>query len=458
MQLSAIYPVIFFYRGILMVLHSVIFEDYRYKNFLPLTHTRAVFELISGFYPIWKRLARYFNILRDFKIAARPYLYPVINYEAGFKIWNPGAEEGRFILINGRLMGFDNGFNKLKNDIGKEEALFMSGDEVVLAVVEYETVKRLGLGAEFFLKPEYPETLKANISRVINLDARLIKYPWDLIDLNGSILKKDYFEVVQNYTSEDYKSSLSLGLDAGAYVLHGSDEKNDIFIGRGSRVMSGSVINAEGGPVYIGDGVTVMPGSVIMGPCYIGNGSLIKAGATIYGETSIGEVCKVGGEVGESIIHGYSNKQHYGFLGHSYIGKWCNLGAGTCTSDLKNNYKNVRVKIEGSERVDTGRMFLGSVIGDYSRIGIGTLLNSGSVIGVMCNIFGGGMVSGNIPSFIWGGSGGYDEYDFDKAIETSSIVMLRRGKELTPEIRELLRYVYLETSKYRKSFLSTDIN
>src|SRR5690606_16982746 len=181
--------------------------------------------------------------------------------------------------------------------------------------------------------------------------------------------------------------------------------------------------------------------AVSEGPCFIGDHSVIKIGAKSYGQTAIGRWCKVGGEVENSIILGYSNKQHDGFLGHSCLGAWVNLGADTNTSDLKNNYGSVRVLLNGRE-VNSGRMLLGSLIGDHSQTGINTMLNTGTVIGVSANIFGGGFPPREIPSFAWGGSGGFEPFRPEKAIELARTVTARRGIDFTDADKRLLMQVW----------------
>ena len=188
------------------------------------------------------------------------------------------------------------------------------------------------------------------------------------------------------------------------------------------------VMNGEEGPVIIDDGARVMPNTCVFGPAYIGKGSVIKSGARIYPGTTIGEVCKIGGEVDNSIFHGYSNKQHDGFIGHSYIGSWVNLGAGTSNSDLQNNYGPVKVFLNG-RKIDTGRNLVGLFMGDYSKSAINTAFNTGSVVGVSCNLFGRGLLPGFIPGFSWGVEG--KTYSFPEAVSAIRSMMARRNKKLS---------------------------
>ena len=208
-------------------------------------------------------------------------------------------------------------------------------------------------------------------------------------------------------------------------------------------VAKSSFMNDEEGAIYIEEDVEIMDGAMIRGPVYICKGSVIKMGAKIYGPTIIGPYCKIGGEVSNCIFLGYSNKSHDGFLGHSIIGEWCNIGAGTTSSNLKNDYGSVKMwNFLEKKFTDSGRQFLGLYMGDHSKCAINTTFNTGTTIGVNCNVFGAGFPRNFIPSFSWGGSQGIKVYDFVKAISVAERVMLRRGVELSEEYIKMLRIVY----------------
>jgi len=214
--------------------------------------------------------------------------------------------------------------------------------------------------------------------------------------------------------------------------------------------MPGVVIDAESGPVWIDDHAQIMPQAVLEGPLAVGANSIIKVGAKIYENTTIGPVCKVGGEVEESIFQSYSNKQHDGFLGHSYLGSWINLGADTNNSNLKNNYAEVQIWNYPQERlISTGRQFCGLIMGDHSKCGINTMFNTGTVIGVSANIFGSNFPRNFIPSFSWGGASGFITYALDKASETADLVMNRKNEDYTDEDRKIMKHIFEITSKYR---------
>jgi len=206
---------------------------------------------------------------------------------------------------------------------------------------------------------------------------------------------------------------------------------------------SNHFLNDDDGPIIIEEDVTIMEGAMIRGPVHICKGSVIKMGAKIYGPTVIGPYCKIGGEVSSCIFLGYSNKAHEGFLGHSIIGAWCNIGAGTSNSNLKNDYNSVKMwDYIRKEFKDSEQQFLGLYMGDHSKCAINTSFNTGTTVGVNCNIFGSGFPRNYIPSFSWGGSQGIQSYDFQKAIIVAEKVMKRRGVELTKDYVTMLNSVY----------------
>ncbi|PKP17761.1 MAG: glucose-1-phosphate thymidylyltransferase, partial [Bacteroidetes bacterium HGW-Bacteroidetes-21] len=220
--------------------------------------------------------------------------------------------------------------------------------------------------------------------------------------------------------------------------------KYDVFIEPGARVEC-STINTESGPVYIGRDAEVMEGCMIRGPFALGEHSVLKMGAKIYGATSIGPHSKVGGEVNNSVIFGYSNKAHDGFLGNSVLGEWVNLGADTNNSNLKNNYAPVKMwHYTKKSFVQTGLTFAGLIMGDHSKCGINTMFNTGTVIGVSCNLFGDGFHRNYVPSFSWGGAAGYTRFNFNKAIEVAENMMNRRGLSVSEAEKSILSHIFNE--------------
>lgn len=264
-----------------------------------------------------------------------------------------------------------------------------------------------------------------------------IAYPWDIFRLNGIEIKNDYALLTDNRKSQSLNDS---------YIQTYGDQ---IFIEEGAIVKS-AVLNAEAGPIYIGKNAEVQEGSMIRGPFALCESSVVNMGAKIKGDTTIGPFSKVGGEVSNSILLGYSNKGHDGFLGNSVIGEWCNLGADTNTSNLKNNYANVKMWDFASGRFkDTGLQFCGLIMGDHSKCGINTMFNTGTTVGVSANIFGDGFPRNIIPSFSWGGSSGFTTYQTRKAFETAEIVMQRRNKTLSEADKAVLSHIFEITTENR---------
>ena len=252
-----------------------------------------------------------------------------------------------------------------------------------------------------------------------------LKNPWDLFLMNAEALQWDFDELGES------PQSLS-----STNTLIGSE----IYIEEGAKVTA-SILNAEAGPIYIGKNAEVMEGAIIRGPFALGESSVVKMGAKIYGPTTLGPHCKVGGEVSNSIFFGYSNKGHDGFVGNSVIGEWCNFGADTNVSNLKNNYSNVRVwSYEAQALIESGEQFCGLIMGDHSKTSINSMFNTGTVVGVCSNIFGSGFPSKFIPSFSCGFDG--EVHKINKAQETASKVMARRSIELTDEERSILSWIF----------------
>ena len=276
----------------------------------------------------------------------------------------------------------------------------------------------------------------------VQVDVHLVEYPWDLINRLHEQMGIDFRRKVKSLKGKQIKGKVY----AGCHLLN----KKNIVIDAGSVVKPGVVIDAENGPVYIGKNVTIMSHATIVGPVHIGDGSIVKIGAQVYGETYLGRVCKVGGEIAESVMHAYANKQHEGFLGHSYLGAWVNLGAGTTNSDLKNNYSTVKVQT-GAGTIDSGSVFVGATIGDHTKSAINTVFNSGTVVGVSSNVFGSGFPPKFIPSFSWGGAGeAFATYSFDRALEVAERVMQRRGVTMREEERELFHTIFEMTTDDRR--------
>jgi len=424
-------------EGPLMERPLVVFEDDRAWQLYPLTLTRPVFDLTCGIFPLAEKLrlglaAAYGGKDPDLRFHTRAYLASSIRRPVGSFLGLSG-EEGQVSLINGRLLWDDS----LPGAIDPAWiGAYRVGDSVAWANVPVSWTGRLESLAGGAIGNGTFDELPAR-----ELEARMISYPWDLIRLNGEEIERDFARMGGG--------AIEIDLPDGVHLVG----QGAVRLGRGASISPGVVIDASSGPVSIAGGVTVMANAALEGPLHVGEGSTIKMGARIYGQTTIGPVCKVGGEVAESIIHGYSNKQHDGFVGHSYVGEWVNIGAGTDTSDMKNNYSTVRLSV-GGKPVDSMERFVGLFMGDHSKCGIGTTFNTGTTAGVCCNIFGAGYPPKHIPSFAWGGSAGFSEHALDKAIETARTAMSRRDMTLDSADENILREVFEITREERLTFFS----
>jgi UDP-N-acetylglucosamine diphosphorylase/glucosamine-1-phosphate N-acetyltransferase len=261
-------------------------------------------------------------------------------------------------------------------------------------------------------------------------DIVMIDRPWHLFQHCAQAIVVDMQLVARGASSQDLSSSNTvIGNPSG------------VFLDEGAQVEA-CVLNTMNGPIYIGEDAVVMEGSMIRGPFALGKKAQVKMGAKIYGASSFGPQCRIGGEVNNSVVLGYTNKGHDGFLGNSVLGEWCNLGADTNNSNLKNNYGEVRVYSYAERTMQgTGLQFCGLVMGDHSKAGINTMFNTGTVVGVCSNIFGGGFPPKHIPSFSWGGAGGFVAYEMEKALTTAHNVMKRRDVDMGPAHIALLQHI-----------------
>lgn len=261
-------------------------------------------------------------------------------------------------------------------------------------------------------------------------DVFSIRNVWDIFQKNAEAVKSDFKLITEGRNS--------LPLSKSVTVI---GDPSQIFLEKGAR-MEACIVNTTGGPVYLGEDAEMMEGSIVRGPFALCEHSTLKMGAKVYGATTIGPHCKVGGEVSNSVIFGYSNKAHDGFLGNSVLGEWCNLGADTNNSNLKNNYSNVKLfNYLHNKQVDSGLQFCGLIMGDHSKSGINTMFNTGTVVGVGCNIYGGGFPPTHVPNFSWGGSEGLEAYKLEKLFETAERVFERRGLKFTDLEKDILKAI-----------------
>ena len=390
-----------------------------------MAYVRPVYDLFCGMVSIQEKLIRNFP-QASLTLHTRSVLEKVVRDRYPDCLVNEfpaGLEE--IVFINGRtLLNSETVLHKL----GKNQS-FTINDKVVVA--------RLS-GAELATVIETVQNgmtidLDETAIEKQEIDGVLVEYIWDLIQANSDQIRSDFAFATQGRGSS---------VNDNGTVIH----NQNVFIDKTAKIMPQVVVDGSNGPVFIDRDVVIQPHVYIQGPVYIGPSVLIKAGAQIYSGSSIAEGCKIGGEVNNSIILPWSNKAHGGYLGSSYVGSWVNIGAGTNNSDLKNNYSVVKVTVNG-EVIDTGLQFMGLIMGDYSKCGINTTFNTGTSIGINCNLYGSAIHNKHIPSFTWGSvADGYTTYKLDKALAVNKTVMSRRKQSLFEYDEELLRNVFQLTT------------
>ncbi|GAB6282006.1 MAG: GlmU family protein [Ignavibacterium sp.] len=415
-----------------MIESICIFEYNTYNNFYPLTYYRPTYDLRCGILTLKEKIRHYFPSIQT-TLQCRNYLADFIQ-EKNIDCLINKIEKHNCLFINGSVLFNQNLLNQI--DIN-QESIYIKDNTIVAAFIKNEKLKDI----KFDSLNIFDNSLFKNFPTK-NVDATICMYPWDLIYNNGDEIISDFNLLIKNI-ERNIKGKLYEG-------VHLINDRN-IFIDEETKIKSGVVLDAEEGPIYIGKNVEIFPNAVIQGPAFIGDNSKVKMGAKIYKNTSIGEVCKVGGEVDNSIIHSFANKQHEGYLGHSYLGMWINIGADTNNSDLKNNYGNIKIKINGIE-IDTGKMFIGLIMGDHSKTGINTMFNTGTVVGFSSNIFGSNYPPKFIPSFIWGGVESFDIYDLEKSLEVAKKVMARRNVIMSQIEEKVFRTIFDITKEERKKY------
>lgn len=393
----------------------ILFDDEKRDAFLPLVWTRPVSELRLGINTIREKWERLYNSTASF--LTQDYL----SAKFPLKI----TEDN--LLINSRYLPNEYLISLLRM-LELNQAIMSDNDLVAVRL----TKKRLS----DVIEDEDVESLDG-----MDIDSALFRYiekPWQLFLQNGLEIENDMNEIKKKQKTQELPDGNQLIGDA-----------KHLFIEEGVQIQ-GVTLNTTTGPIYLGKESQVMEGSLIRGPFALLDHGVVKMGAKVYGATTIGPHSKIGGEVNNSVILGYSNKGHDGFLGNSLIGEWCNLGADTNNSNLKNNYGEIKLWSYINKRFEpTGQQFLGLLMGDHSKCGINTMFNTGTVLGVATNVFGGGFPRNFIPSFSWGGSGGYSTHRLEKAAETAQIMMARRQMTFSEEDRRILAHILQVTSPHR---------
>lgn len=391
-------------------MNYILFDGSVRNALLPFTYTKPVADLRIGILTIREKWEKHLGFTTT--TLTEEYLeekYPMV-------------EEERNIMINASFIPSDLLVEQVK-ELKENQAIFHK--EEVIAFFTTDNQEKVSF--DDYERYEF----EAPILKINNT--------WDLFSLNEKAIKLD-FDLITG-------GRISQPIPDGVNCLN----KEDIFIEEGAEILF-STLNASTGPIYIGKDSLIMEGSVIRGPFSLGDDSILKMGTKIYGATTVGPSSKVGGEVNNSVIMGYSSKGHDGFLGNSVLGEWCNIGADSNNSNLKNNYAEVKLWSYETERfTKTGLQFCGLMMGDHSKCAINTMFNTGTVIGVSSNIYGSNFPRNFVPSFSWGGAAGFSVYPLNKASETASLVFQRRGLEFDEQEKRILQHVFEITEKYRKN-------
>uniref|UniRef100_UPI0040486A1E GlmU family protein n=1 Tax=Polaribacter sp. TaxID=1920175 RepID=UPI0040486A1E len=390
-------------------MNYILFDGDVRNALLPFTYTRPVADIRVGILTIrekWEqRLGLTTTTLTEEYLEAK---YPMVEMDHN-------------IMINASFVPND-ALVKMVLKLSENQAIF-KGDDVIAF---YTSTTQEEVDFSSYKQIEFEKELLQ------------IKNTWDIFSLNDAAIRQDFDFLTKNKTS--------LPIPKSVHAIN----KSQIFIEEGAQVTFAS-LNASTGPIYIGKDAEVMEGSVIRGPFALCEHSSVKMGAKMYGATTIGPHSKVAGEINNSVIFGFSNKGHEGFLGNSVLGEWCNIGADSNNSNLKNNYAEVKIWSYETERfAKTGLQFCGLIMGDHSKCGINTMFNTGTVVGVSANIFGSGFPRNFIPSFSWGGASGFTTYQLPKVFEVAEKVYHRRNLSLEEEDKKILEAVFEATRKYRK--------
>lgn len=390
-------------------MNYILFDGPYRNNLLPFTFTRPVADIRVGILTIRQKWESYLEYTTT--TVTEDYLaekFPMVEMEEN-------------IMINASFLPNMEVVEVVKN-LNHNQALFKGEDVIAFFAKEGEEVSDFST----FEAVEFEG------------DILKIEHTWDIFSKNGDAIAEDFNLITNGRKSEPIPSTIN------------TVNPENIFIEKGAS-LNFATLNASAGPIYIGRDSEVMEGALVRGPLALCNNSTLKLGAKVYGPTTVGPHSKIGGEVSNSVIFGFSNKGHDGFLGNSVLGEWCNLGADTNNSNLKNNYAEVRVwdyNTEGFAR--TGLQFCGLMMGDHSKCGINTMFNTGTVVGVSANIFGSGFPRNFVPSFSWGGNNGFVTYKTNKAFEVAEVVMGRRKEEFTDLDKAILEHIFEETKQYRR--------
>ena len=390
-------------------MNYILFDGTVRNALLPFTFTRPVADILVGILTIREKWENYLGTTTT--TVTEEYLsekYPMVEMEQN-------------VMINASFLPNPVLVEMIQN-LNPNEAIIL--DEEIIAFYTTDTQEEINFD-EYELIDFEGDFLR-------------IENTWDIFSKNDAAIREDFDFITEDRTSQPIPKSVNV------------ISPENIFIEEGAK-LEFVTLNASTGPIYIGKNAEIMEGSVIRGPFALCESGRVKLGSKVYGATTVGPHSVIGGEVNNSVLFGYSNKGHDGFLGNSVLGEWCNIGADSNNSNLKNNYEEVRLwSYETAGFAKTGLQFCGLMMGDHSKCGINTMFNTGTVIGVSTNIFGAGFPRNFVPSFSWGGAAGFSTYLTSKAFQTAKIVMARRNVEFSEEDAKILEYVFEETKKFRK--------
>ncbi len=390
-------------------MNYILFDGPARNALLPFTFTRPVADILIGIMTIrekWElRLGSTTTTLTEEYLSEK---FPMVELEEN-------------VMINASFLPNDI-LAEMVSNLEPNQAIF-KGDEVIA-----------------FYTNDEQESVDFDTYEILECHQECItvEHSWDIFSKNDAAIREDFDYLIQNRKSQLIPKSVN------------AIAPENIFIEKGAK-LEFVILNASSGPIYIGKDSEVMEGTNIRGPFALCERGQVKMGSKVYGATTVGPYSRIGGEVKNAVLFSYSNKGHDGFLGDSVIGEWCNIGADSNNSNLKNNYEEVKLwdyETEGFAK--TGLQFCGLMMGDHSKCGINTMFNTGTVVGVSANIFGSGFPRNFVPSFSWGGAAGFTTYLTKKAFETARLVMSRRNVDFDEREAAILEHVFEESKKWRK--------
>jgi UDP-N-acetylglucosamine diphosphorylase/glucosamine-1-phosphate N-acetyltransferase len=402
----------------------IVFEDTKVPELKPLVNLKPVYGLSTGFRTLQEKLEH--SIRGQVKLTwhLRRYLASYYGEQHPASVINK-VEEDDILLVNGRLVWGTAVTQIITEGVLEPGKAYMQGDDLLFA-----RVHRTLITNDSGLLPDLIDTFRLAGELVVEsvTGFRVIRHLWDVIAFHPDEIVRD-------------AETLELGrIEGSVHTSASIVNPSNIYVAPGAVVRAGAVLDGDEGFIAVGEGAIVDPQAVLMQNVFLAPHSRVKTGANIYSNVAVGIASKIGGEVEDSIIEPFANKQHDGFLGHSYISSWCNLGAGTNTSDLKNNYSPIKLLLNGREEM-TGLQFLGLLIGDHGKSSINSMFNTGTVVGTAANVFNAGFPPKEVLSFSWGGSAGFETYAIEKAVETAKKVMERRHVVMSSAYESMFRYV-----------------